>query len=236
MGIPVVRLAKGALGAVGVARTSISTVSMIDKVRELKTNQNSNIAEKASAAWDAFQDLVTELAKSSMTLPGWTPPGEASTAVTATVSNSAPGWFSWSLIGNVLSCGVVVCGAFFLFKLRLNRKALDESIVSSIHDTADKIGLPHPLIEKKLSFLRTNQELVDFNLQLNRDLIIKEVHITDLSIAAAASKATGLVTIPNIIMAVAGVGFLYLLFRTRRSVAAALRLEVKRFLREPQDG
>jgi hypothetical protein len=150
---------------------------------------DARIVEKATIVLEHLKDLFPDTVR---TLVATSSPDTASTGASAL-------GFKWSYFNNSCLVSVAIVGGVWAFKFLWKQKppldvGLDPLMLQDAKNVAEEVGLPSLLVDKKLALLKNEGELVNLTFDLNRDLLIKKIHVMDSSFAIAANSASSLIS------------------------------------------
>jgi hypothetical protein len=150
---------------------------------------DASIVEKATIVLEHLKDLFPDTVR---TLVATSSPDTASTGASAL-------GFKWSYFNNSCLVSVAIVGGVWAFKFLWKQKppldvGLDPLMLQDAKNVAEEVGLPSLLVDKKLALLKNEGELVNLTFDLNRDLLIKKIHVMDSSFAIAANSASSLIS------------------------------------------
>jgi hypothetical protein len=156
---------------------------------------DASIVEKATIVLEHLKDLFpwgVALFDTVRTLVATSSPDTASTGASAL-------GFKWSYFNNSCLVSVAIVGGVWAFKFLWKQKppldvGLDPLMLQDAKNVAEEVGLPSLLVDKKLALLKNEGELVNLTFDLNRDLLIKKIHVMDSSFAIAANSASSLIS------------------------------------------
>jgi hypothetical protein len=156
---------------------------------------DASIVEKATIVLEHLKDLFPDTVR---TLVATSSPDTASTGASAL-------GFKWSYFNNSCLVSVAIVGGVWAFKFLWKQKppldvGLDPLMLQDAKNVAEEVlgqspfRLPSLLVDKKLALLKNEGELVNLTFDLNRDLLIKKIHVMDSSFAIAANSASSLIS------------------------------------------
>lgn len=204
------------------------TKNLLAVLERMSRGTDANTAEKAKEILSALKEMLPEITSPApIQLPE------------ATSTGAGLLGFKWSYFNNFCLISVAVVGGVWAFRFLWKQKppldpGLDPEMVQDARNVAEEVGLPSILFEKKLGLLKNEGELVNLTFDLNRDLLIKKIHVMDSSFAIAANSATSLISIERLalfsILAIVGL----ITYRFRKQLMNKVRYFLLDFLRDDE--
>ena len=128
----------------------------------------------------------------------------------------------------------MITGGYFAFKgfyKPVPKLTPDPDLVDGIKTVAEELGLPMSQIRDKIALCDSHKELLNFSVDLNRDLLIKRIHVVDSGFLSISAQAGSWLTFQNLVCLVAFYTLASYLYSRRRVFGAFIANEIKTFFK-----